>query len=98
MAKLITTFWRDIPAQVIAKQGRKTAKTMLPQRFQEAIDRAAMRAGKGSSDVYLEDWRRVYAECSGDLEAAASTAASELEAQFSDERLEQIVKSKGVAV
>lgn len=98
MAKLITTFWRDIPAQIIAKQGRKTAKAMLPKRFQEAIDRAAMRAGKGSSDAYLEDWRRVYAECSGDLEAAASNAASELEVQFSDERLEQIVKSKGVAV
>ena len=46
MAQLIKMYWRDIPAQVIAKRGRKTAKVMLASRFQEAIDRAAMRAGK----------------------------------------------------
>jgi hypothetical protein len=96
MAKLITTFWRDIPAQVIAKQGRKTAKVMLSQRFQEAIDRAAMRAGKGSSDAYLEDWRRVYDECGADLDGAAQAAAEELEATFSDDSLEAIVKAKGL--
>jgi len=41
MAKLITIYWRDIPSQVIAKAGRKTAKVMLGERFQVAIDRAA---------------------------------------------------------
>ena len=58
MAKLITVYWRDIPAQVTAKAGRKTAKIQLTDRFQEAIDMAAMRAGKGSTDEYLEDWHR----------------------------------------
>ncbi len=58
MPELIKIYWRDIPSQVTAKAGRKTAKVMLPSRFQEAIDRAAMRAGKGSSDAYMEDWRR----------------------------------------
>ena len=31
---------------------------MLEHRFQEAIDRAAMRAGKGSSGAYIVEWRR----------------------------------------
>ena len=53
MPKLITGYWRDIPSQVIAKKGRTASKVRLGQRFQEAIDRAAMRAGKGSSDAYL---------------------------------------------
>ena len=58
MASLIVISWRDVPAQVIVKRGREVAKVQLSQRFQEAVDRAAMRAGRGSSDAYLEDWRR----------------------------------------
>lgn len=97
MPKLIRMYWRDIPAQVIAKQGRKTAKVMLPARFQEAIDRAAMRAGKGSSDAYMEDWRREYEDCDGDLQAMAEAAAAAFEAGFSDELLEKMVKAHGRA-
>ena len=96
MAKLIITYWRDIPAQVVAKQGRKTAKAMLPDRFQEAIDRAAMRAGKGSSDAYMEDWRREYSECDDNLQSHVSRVAAELDAQFSDDALEKLVKAKGL--
>ena len=98
MPKLIRMYWRDIPAQVIAKQGRKTAKAMLPDRFQEAIDRAAMRAGKGSSDAYMEDWRREYEDCDGDLQVIADEAAAALEASFDDELLEQMVKAHGRAI
>ncbi len=58
MASLIIISWRDVPAQVIVKRGRETAKVQLSARFQEAVDRAAMRAGKGSSDAYLADWKR----------------------------------------
>jgi hypothetical protein len=48
MASLIVLFWRDIPAQVIVRAGRQSAKRELPLRFTEAIDRAAMRAGAHS--------------------------------------------------
>ena len=58
MASLTIISWRDIPAQVVVKRGRETAKVQLSARFQEAVDRAAMRAGKGSSDAYLADWKR----------------------------------------
>jgi len=97
MAELITIYWRDIPSQVNAKAGRKSAKVMLSDRFQQGIDRAAMRAGKGSSDAYMEDWKRVRVACSSDLQTEADQAAATLEAQFSDEYLEAVVKAKGVA-
>ena len=98
MAKLITVYWRDIPAQVIAKRGRETAKVQLSERFQKAIDRAAMRAGKGSSDKYLEDWRRVSTTCGGALEDEAKAEAERLEAAHDDELLEKMVKAGGQAL
>ncbi len=97
MAQLIIISWRDIPAQVIAKRGREVAKIQLTDRFQEAVDRAAMRAGKGSSDAYLADWQRsAPVVCDDNLESAASTAAAEIEARYSDEDLERIIRAKGI--
>ena len=98
MAKLITVYWRDIPSAVIAKRGRETAKVQLSARFQEAIDRAAMRAGKGSSDKYLEDWRRVPRACGSALEDEARAEAQRLESAFDDALLEKMIKAGGQAV
>lgn len=95
MAKLITVYWRDIPSQVIAKRGRDTAKVPLTERFQVAIDRAAMRAGKGSSDLYIEEWRREARVCGDDLDAEARSEADKLEAAFDDAVLERMVKAGG---
>jgi hypothetical protein len=96
VASLIIISWRDIPSQVVVKRGRETGKVQLSARFQEAIDRAAMRAGKGSSDAYLADWRRSAPRpCGEDLQAEASAAAAELEARYSDADLERIIRSKG---
>ncbi len=98
MAKLIVVSWRDIPAQVIVKRGREAAKVPLSERFQVAIDRAAMRAGKGSSDAYLEDWARsAPRDCGDGIEAEARAEAARLEAAYSDEALERLVKAKGLA-
>jgi len=98
MAKLITVFWRDIPSQVMARKGRDTRKILLSQRFQEAIDRAAMRAGKGSSDAYMSEWRRETISCDdADLEAAVQARAQELEAGFTEEDLLALIRAKGVA-
>ncbi|MCZ7596531.1 MAG: virulence factor [Gammaproteobacteria bacterium] len=95
MAKLITVYWRDIPAQVIVKQGRRTAKVQLSERFQEAIDRAAMRAGKGGTDAYLEEWRRETGEVAGDIDAAARERAEALEASIDDDMLAAMIRGKG---
>ncbi|MEM7259131.1 MAG: virulence factor [Pseudomonadota bacterium] len=96
MAKLIITYWRDIPAQVTAKAGRKTAKIQLTDRFQEAIDMAAMRAGKDGTDAYLEDWRREQSECDDDLQAVVKARAQEIEDAFTTEVLQAVVKNYGV--
>lgn len=95
MAKLITVYWRDIPAQVIVKQGRKSKKAVLTPRFAEAIDRAAMRAKKTDSDAYLEDWRRVSENCGDDLEQVAADAIARLEAEYDDARVDRIMRAHG---
>lgn len=97
MPELIKIYWRDIPSQVTAKAGRKTAKVMLPDRFQVAIDRAAMRAGKGSSDAYMEDWRRDRSPCGPELQEAANIAANELISEWDEASLEALTKAKGIA-
>jgi hypothetical protein len=96
VAKLTTIYWRDIPAQVIGQQGRKRTKKVLSPRFAVAIDRAAMRAGKGSSSAYLEEWRRESRPCDGDVEEAMNAEVERLEAQFPDEILETTVKAGGI--
>ncbi len=96
MAKLTIVYWRDIPAQVIAKEKRTTAKRVLSERFEKAIDRAAMRSGARESDAYLAEWRRGDPEpCGGDLEAEASVVAARLEAEYSDDRLAALIASGG---
>lgn len=99
MAKLICIYWRDIPAQVVGRAGRRSGfKQELAPRFAAAIDRAAMRSGRGSSDAYLEDWRRVAQEVDGDLEALVAERVSALENEFDDEWLEAVVKAGGSIV
>ena len=96
MARMTVVYWRDIPAQVIVKQGRQSAKVKLSERFEHGIDRAAMRAGRGGSDAYLEDWRRENEECDGsDMQAVADARAAELEAEYDDARLEKLIKAGG---
>ncbi|MDH5262700.1 MAG: hypothetical protein OEX74_14955, partial [Gammaproteobacteria bacterium] len=45
---------------------------------------------------YLEDWRRVSEELTGDLEAAVNARVATLEAEFNDEFLEAVVKAGGL--
>jgi hypothetical protein len=96
MPKLTTVFWRDIPAQVIAKERRENAKIVLTERFAIAIDKAAMRAKMAGTDEYLEQWRQVITKCGPDLQAAADVAAAKLEQDYDDDRLARMVKSGGV--
>jgi hypothetical protein len=96
MGHLTILYWRDIPSQVIAKAGRSQEKRMLPDRFQEAIDMAAMRGGASSTDDYLADWRRGEPlSCSDDLAREAERAAAELDAEFDKERLKALIANGG---
>ncbi|MFT6558614.1 MULTISPECIES: virulence factor [Sneathiella] len=89
-------YWRDIPSQVSVQKGRRSAKLLLEQRFQEAIDQAAMRSGAHESDAYLQDWRRVLlGNYDGDLQTLADAKAAELEASIGETELSALVKNNG---
>ena len=97
MAQLQIVYWRDIPASLIVKSGRRNmAKRELSLRFVEAIDMCAMRTGNAETDDYLAQWRKSDpVEVSDDLEMEADKAASGLEAEYTKERLSALVKSEG---
>lgn len=97
MAHLTVVYWRDIPAQVIVKKGRESAKVQLTERFEKAIDRAAMRANLRDTDSYLAEWRRAApVEVSDALQEEADKKAAELEAAFDDSKLKALVEAGGV--
>ena len=95
MPELTVIWWRDIPAQVTAKEGRCAARAQLGERFQEAIDAAAMRAGLIGTDSYLAEWRREARDCGDDLETEVEEEASWLDAAYTDDTLERLVRSDG---
>jgi hypothetical protein len=96
MPDLSIIYWRDIPAQVLAKQGRQRVRQKLSDRFPKGIDRAAMRAKKIDADAYLDDWRRETRKTPGEMDALVKQMAIKLESEYDDIRLERIVKNKGV--
>ncbi len=89
-------YWRDIPAQVKVKEGRKRGGRPLSQRFSVAIDEAAMRAGKTNSEDYLAEWRNSpWQEQAGDLDAVAEALVAELETAYPPERLRKLISQGG---
>jgi hypothetical protein len=97
MAGMLTViWWRDIPAQVVAKDRREAHKVVLHPRFQVAIDKAAMKAGKRTTNEYIEEWRREGRPCGDDMEAEATAEAARLEALYTKEVLARLVAAGGV--
>jgi hypothetical protein len=97
MASLTVIWWRDIPAQVLAREGRRASKVQLHPRFQVAIDKAASRAGKRAYNDYIEEWRKVARACGDDLEAEVNAEVARLEAEYDRHRLAELIQSGGVA-
>lgn len=98
MADVTIVYWRDIPAQVIVGSGRRAAKAPLPERFEQAIDRAAMKAGARDDDAYLAEWRKVAeGPAEGDAQAAARARAERIAADYDDARLRALIDNQGRA-
>ncbi|KAF0677145.1 virulence factor [Profundibacterium mesophilum] len=98
MPDVTIVYWRDIPAQVIVGRGRAAAKVQLPERFEQAIDRAAMKVGAADTDAYLAQWRRAPGEArDGTPEEAAAAAATALDAHFDQARLKALIDNNGWA-
>jgi hypothetical protein len=94
---LTVIWWRDIPAQVVAKDGRRSAKAMLHRRFQVAIDRAAARSGRKEMNAYIGEWRREGRRCGDDLDAEVRAEAARLDAEYPNQRLKRLYENGGLA-
>ena len=100
MPEVTIVYWRDIPAQVIVGRGRRAAKLPLPERFEQAIDRAAMKSGARDTDAYLAQWRRgesFESEAAGSDREVARREAARLEAQYDQETLRALIDNGGWA-
>ena len=98
MPNVTVVYWRDIPAQIIVGKGRSGAKVQLPERFEQAIDRAAMKVGAQETDAYLAEWRKAppYSVDGEPAEVAASEAAR-IEAEYDQARIRELIANDGWA-
>ena len=98
MPNVTVVYWRDIPAQVIVGKGRRGAKVQLPERFEQAIDRAAMKTGAAGTDAYLAEWRKAapfaVASDGSDMDVAHAEAGR-LEREFDQDRIKALIDNNG---
>lgn len=96
MAQVTVVYWRDIPTQVIVGRGRRAEKRALSERFEQAVDRCAMRVGARGTDAYLEEWRRAAPyEVAGTPAEAAEAEAARLERAYDRARLKALIEADG---
>lgn len=96
MPAVTHVFWRDIPAQVIVGKGRRGTKAVLPERFEQAIDRVAMKIGAKDADAYLAEWRRVPAgDIDGDPAEIAASEIARLDNDYDTDRLKALIEAEG---
>jgi hypothetical protein len=98
MSDITVVYWRDIPAQVIVGKGRKATKKPLSERFEQAIDRAAMRSGAAGTDAYLAQWRKApfaLPDAKADTTDPAASAATWIEAHYDTDHLKRLIDNDG---
>lgn len=92
MAKYQIMYWKNIPSQVKAEDGQDKAKVMLADRFQQAIDAAAMADGSTGTDAYLDGWAwGKRAEREGSAQAVLDAVVAEIESEYTQERLREMI-------
>ena len=98
MPDVTIVYWRDIPAQVIVGKGRRGAKAALPERFEQAIDRAAMKVGAADTDAYLSEWRKAEPyTVDGEPDAIVAAEAARLDKDYDQDRLKALIDNDGWA-
>ena len=93
--EIVVIMWRDIPEQINGKLGEEKHAVVLPHRFQKAIDRAAMVAGKKTAQEYVAEWRRTSQPVADDLVGAVEALAASIETEFTNDRLHTLVDNGG---
>ncbi len=98
MPEVTIVYWRDIPAQVIVGKGRSGSKVKLTERFEQAIDRCAMKVGLKDADAYLGEWRKAAPfTVEGEPDAVAAAEAARIETTYDTERLKTLINAEGWA-
>lgn len=98
MPDVTIVYWRDIPAQVIVGKGRRGAKAILPERFEQAIDRAAMKVGAAETDAYLAEWRKVASGAhDGDPQDIAQAEVTRIDSEYDTDRIKALIANDGWA-
>ncbi|MCF3594151.1 virulence factor [Rhodobacteraceae bacterium LMO-12] len=98
MPDVTIVYWRDIPAQVIVGKGRRGSKMPLPERFEQAIDRAAMKIGARDADAYLAEWRKAPSySVQGDPSEIVAAEAARLDTEYDQERIKALIANDGWA-
>lgn len=98
MPDVTIIYWRDIPAQIVVGKGRRGAKRQLPERFEQAIDRAAMRGAARDTDAYLAEWRKGAPQPADGLpEEIAEAEAARIDAEYDRDRLKTLIDNDGWA-
>jgi hypothetical protein len=93
MVEYQITYWREIPSMIVFKHESETVKSMLPNRFQEAIDEAAMRLGAIDSDAYLAGWTKSeWFEQAGDLSEISAKVVEDIESKYSAEKITELLE------
>jgi hypothetical protein len=96
MGELTVISWRDIPMQIVARGAEgATARALLTDRFQEAVDASAMVAGLIGSDEYTDQMQMDKRGCADDLEAEVESARVAIEAEWTDEVLRAAIRAGG---
>ena len=98
MANVTVVYWRDIPSMVKIGKGRRAIKAALPERFEQAIDRCAMKIGAKEDDAYLAEWREADGgPVDGDAQEVANATAARLDAEHDAEKIKQLIANEGWA-
>jgi hypothetical protein len=98
MPDVTIVYWRDIPAQVIVGKGRRGSKIQLTERFEQAIDRVAMRTGAAETDAYLAEWRKAAPyQIDGNQDDIAKSEAARLEVEYDSDRIKLLINNDGWA-
>ena len=95
MAQLKIVYWRDIPGQVVFKQGRRNTRLRLSARFMKAIERAAYRLKKQNKDALFEPWHDIAQIINGDVKEQAQLLVRQIEEQYSEAVLDKLIRASG---
>ena len=88
--------WRDIPAQIIVGKGRNAKKVKLSERFEQAIDRCAMKLNLTNTDDYLNEWHKTDPiNLEGSIEEIIILEQKRIEKEYDSVKLKKLISNNG---